>query len=131
MNNTGVRRNYTEVIKRLLPPAKKFVSLLIAFELDLDVAFQCIRSAEPIDLNRMVNDQIDRNQWVDFLRIATQLAHPIPHRRQVDHTGNAGEVLQYHSCRFERNLQLRRLGRIPNSQILDVVFGHLITIAVS
>jgi hypothetical protein len=41
-----------------------------------------------------------------------------------------GEILQHDAGRLERNLDFRRRRGVPSGEILHVVFGHLIAIAV-
>ena len=55
--------------------------------------------AEFIDHDRMVDNQMHRNQRIDFLCITAQLVHRIAHRGKVDHARYAGEILQQHAGR--------------------------------
>src|SRR5439155_19567336 len=63
-------------------------------------------------------------QRVHFLRVAAHRLHRIAHGRDVDHGGDAGEVLHQHARRHERDLVIRELRRIPARQPLDLLGPH-------
>ena len=56
MTDACVGRNKTEIIKGSLAPAQERVALDVAFELDFGVFVKCVRRAEKIHLDRVVND---------------------------------------------------------------------------
>ena len=97
--NAGARWNDAEIVERLLPPAQEFVPLAVAAHFQLDIAGERIRRARRIDTDRMVDDQIDRRQRIDALRIAPQRRHRVAHRRQIDNRRHAGKVLHQHPHR--------------------------------
>ena len=107
VHDAGVRRHDREVLERRLSPAQKRIALFVALELQLGVELERLRRAELIHLHRVVDHQLRRLQRIDQRRIAAQRLHRIAHRRQVHHRGHAGEVLQQHAARHERDL-LRR-----------------------
>ena len=41
----------------------------------------------------MVDDQFDRHEWVDLVRVAAEGDDGVAHRGEVDDGGHAGEVL--------------------------------------
>ena len=47
----------------------------------------------------MVDDQVDRDQRIDLLRVAAELLHRVAHRGEVDDGGDAGEILHQHARR--------------------------------
>src|SRR2546430_4387303 len=63
-------------------------------------------------------------QRVHFLRVAAHPLHRIAHGRDVDHGGDAGELLHQHARRHERDLVIRELRRIPARQPLDLLGPH-------
>ena len=101
MANADGRRDDAEVIERLLAPAQEFIALAVSLELQFDVLVERAGGGEVIDLHRMVDHQIDRDQRIDPPRVAPQSLHGRPHRGQIDHQRNAGKVLQQHSGGFE------------------------------
>ena len=107
MDDAGVRRHDEEVVERALTPAEKGVALVVPLELELDVAPDREPGGELVDLHRVVDHELDRDQRVDRLRIAALVAHGIAHRRQVDDAGDAREVLQQDARRSERDLARR------------------------
>ena len=118
VDDADVRRHDAEVVERLLSPAQELVALAVALELELDVQLQRVGRAEVIDLHRVVDHQIDRDQRVDLLRIAAQPLHGRPHGGQIDDARHAGEVLQHDAGRLERDLDLGRRGGVPAGQVL-------------
>jgi hypothetical protein len=123
------RRDDPEVAEGLLAPPQEGVPLGIAGELDVDVLGQGVVAAEEIDLHRVVDHQIDRHQRIDLGRIAPQPLHRRPHRRQVDHAGHAGEVLQHDPGRLEGDLLGGRLDGVPGGQRPNVVLADGVAVA--
>ena len=79
--------------------------------------------AEVVDHDRVVDDQIDRHQRVDLGGVGAQGAHGVAHGGQVDHGGNAGEVLHQDAGRTEGDLVLdRALVLDPGGDGLQVIF---------
>ena len=120
MDDAGVRRDDAEVAEGVLAPAQKRVALLVARELELGVQLEGVRLAEVVDLHRVIDDQFDRLQRVDLVRVAAEPRDAVAHRRQVDDRRDAGEVLEQHACRRERDLLLRRALHVPARQRFDV-----------
>ena len=98
-------------------------SFLVAFELDLAVEVQRLGLAEHVDLHRMVDDQLGRNQRIDLAGVAAERDDRVAHRRQVDHAGHAGEVLQHHARRHEGDLGVGLGGGVPAGDGLDVLLA--------
>jgi hypothetical protein len=61
--------------------------------LDVDVLVVGRVRARCLGDDRVVDHHLDRYQWVDLGRIATELGQCIPHGRQVNDPGHAGQVL--------------------------------------
>jgi len=108
MHYSDSRRNELESLERLLTPLKKLVALAIALELHIQVQFQRARRTEEIDLNRVIDNQIDRYERLDDLRIASEALHGAAHRREIDNERNSGEVLQNNARNDEWNFLVRR-----------------------
>jgi len=102
--DTGAGGHDAEILERLLAPLQEAVALTVALVFMLDIARQCGGGAEFIDDDRVVDDQVDRNQRVDLLRIAAQRHHGVAHGGQVDDGGDAGEILHQHARRTVGNL---------------------------
>ena len=60
MADPGRRRHDAEVVERLLAPAQERVALAVALVLALGVDVEGARVAEGVDLDRVVDDQVDR-----------------------------------------------------------------------
>ena len=98
MANACARRHHAEILECLLAPAQERITLAVAVEFNLDILLKGTLAAEGIDHHRVINHKIDSRQRIDFLRIAAQRLHRFAHRRQIDHGGNAGEILHQHAC---------------------------------
>ena len=68
----------------------------------------------------MIDDEIDRLQRVDERGIAAECRDGVAHRREIDDGGDAGEILEQHAARAERDLALDAGLRIPPGERLDV-----------
>ena len=123
MADAGAGRHDAEVRERARSPLQEFVALLILLVLFLDVLLERVLVAEEVHRNRMVDDEIDRHQRIDLLRIAAEMLHRVAHRREIDHRRNAGEVLHQHARRAERDVAVRGLGLEPVREAENVVLG--------
>jgi hypothetical protein len=47
----------------------------------------------------VVDDEVDRDERVDLLRVAAEVRHGVAHRGEIDDRRHAGEVLHQHARR--------------------------------
>ena len=88
----------------------------------VDVELEGARRAELVDHHRMVDDEVDRVQRVDLLRVAAERLDAVPHRGEVDHRRHAGEVLHQHARRAIGDLaRVLAAERRPFGEGADVV----------
>ena len=116
--------NHLEILERLLTPAQEAITLHVALELDLAVEVQRIGAAEHVNLDRVIDDQLGRDQRIDLTGVAPEFADCIAHRGQVHHARHASEVLQHDACRHEGDFRVRLLVRIPVGHRFDVFRQH-------
>ena len=118
------RRHDAEIVEGELAPFQELVALLIALIFELDIAGEGLGRTEFVDDDGMVDNEIDRHQRVDLLGVAAQRLDAVTHRREVDHGGNAGEVLHQHARRAEADL-LAGLALVvePGDEALDIGLG--------
>jgi hypothetical protein len=70
----------------------------------------------------VVDDEVDRVERVDLLRVAAERHDPVAHRREVDHRRHAGEVLHQHAGRAVGDLaRVAAALRGPVGEGADVV----------
>ena len=123
VDDAGIRGHDPEVVEGALAPAEEGIALLVPLELELDVPLDRQMRCELVDLDGMVDDELDRDERVDGARGAALVAHRVAHGGEVDDGGYAGEVLQQHARRVERDL-LRRLGVCdPAGDCFDAFLG--------
>ena len=120
VDDSGAGRDDAQVAERRLRPAQQLVALTVALVLAPDVERERIAGPEPVHVDRVVDDEIGLDQWVDPRGIATEVRHRVAHDRQVDHRGDAGQVLHDHPRGHERDLGLGRDARTPRGEGLDV-----------
>ena len=101
--DTGARGHYAEIVEGTLAPFQELVALKIALHLHRNVLFKGSVGGELVDTHGVINYQVYRRQWVDFLRIDTSLYKGIAHGGQVHHGRDAGEILHQHPCRVIRD----------------------------
>ena len=104
VTNTCTRRYNAEVFKRALPPFQKLITLAIAFKFFFNVRLKRRRRSEFINHYRVINDQINRNLRVNFLRVCIQCCHRLAHGGQINHSRNPSKVLHQYACRTVSNL---------------------------
>ena len=121
MADAGARRHDAEIAEGRLAPAQEAVALAVPLVFELDVAGEGARVAEIVDDDRMVDDEIDRHQRIDAVRIAAERLHRVAHRREVDHRRHAGEVLHQHARRAEGDLAVAPVQLQPVGDAADVV----------
>ena len=97
--DAGARRHHLEIVERGGAPLEEFVALAVALIFEFDVLAERLRVAELVDHHAMVDDEVDRDQRIDLLRVAAERAHRVAHRGEVDDCGDAGEVLHQHPRR--------------------------------
>jgi hypothetical protein len=120
MDDAGSRRDDAEVPERVLSPPQELVALAIALELFLDVDEECGVGAVFIDLNRVIDDEVDGLERIDARGGAAEADDGVAHGGEVDDCGHAGEILQQHSARAERDLLIDGGAHVPSSKRLDV-----------
>ena len=120
MHDPRIRRHDLESRERFLRPAQERVALAIALELEIGVDLERGRRAELIDDDRVVDDELGGEQRIHAFGIAAHLHHRVPHRGEIHDGGDAGEVLQQHARRHERDLFIRQPERLPTRQFLHV-----------
>ena len=129
--DAGARRHHAEILERALRPFQESVAFLILLVFLFHVLLERRRRAEEVDDHRMIDDEIDRNQRIDLVGIAAEMAHGVTHGGQIDDGGHAGEILHQHPRRTERNLVLGAAFFQPSRNRLDVVLGDRATILVA
>ena len=103
MADAGIGRHDAEIVEGFLAPAQETIALAVAVELHLDVLFERVGGAEIVDHDRVVDDQVDRHQRVHLLGLAAQMHDAVAHRGEVDHAGDAGEILHEDAGGRERH----------------------------
>jgi len=68
----------------------------------------------------VVDDEVDRDERVDLLRVAAEARHGVAHRGEVDEGGDSGEVLEEYASRTKRDLVGGLRPGVPARQRLDV-----------
>ena len=85
-----------------------------------------------IDHDRVVDDEIDRDQRIDLVGIAAERHHRIAHGGEIDDGRHAGEVLHQHARRAEGDLVLVPAAIFdPCGDRLDVLFGDAASVLVT
>ena len=113
MHDAGVGRHHREVAQRRLAPAQEGVALAVARELEL--AFSAKASACPASSTCTEWSMTSSAGCSGLMlrRIAAHALHGVAHGGQIDDRRHAGEVLQQHARRRERDLVDGRGLRIP------------------
>ena len=131
MDDTAAGWHNAEVVEGSGTPFQEFKSLVVALELDLFVLPPSVLNSGLVHLHRVIDDQIDRAERVDLLRIAAQTSNCVSHGSEIDHSGHSGEILEDNSCRLEGDFNGFAGQFLPVEDILHVLGSDLELIAVS
>jgi len=129
--DAGAGRHHGEVRKRLLAPFEEFVAFLILLVFLDDVLGERLVVPEEVHDHGVVDDEIDRHQRIDLLRVAAERLHRIAHRGEIDHRRHAGEILHQHPRRAERDFMFERalLQPLRNRQNVGLLDGAVVLVA--
>ncbi len=131
VHDAHARRHDLERVEGLHAPLHELIAFLVALEFQFHVQVECILRAIVVDLHRVVDDEIDRDQRFDDFRV---LAHPgrdAAHGGKVGEQRHAGEILQYDTCNDEGNFRRSRSVRRPRGELPDVFFGNFLTVEIA
>ncbi|MNN00462.1 hypothetical protein D3C81_1130530 [compost metagenome] len=124
VNDPGSRRYGTEVVEGGLRPAQEAVTFLVALKLDLHVVLERIRGTKRVDHNGVVDNEINRHERVDLLRIAAGFLYGIAHGGEVNDNRHAGEILQNNTSRDKRNLLILIAAFAPTCDLLHMLLSN-------
>ncbi len=125
------RRDDLERLESLHAPFQELITLPIALELHLHIEPKRIARAREINLHRMIDNKIDRDQRLDELWIFSKPLHRGPHGGQIHEERHAGEVLKQDSSDDEWYF-FGSLGyRLPTGEFSDVGFGYAGAVAIA
>ena len=79
----------------------------------------------------MIHHQINWNLWLNNAGIAAEGVHRVPHRRQINQTGNPRQVLQQYARGLKWDFALFWGFGVPLGQTDHIIFGDLEAIAVA
>ena len=131
MTDADTRRDHAKAIEGLHAPLQKLIPRVVAAKFHLHVSLECLRIAREINLHRMIDHEIDRNQRLDHTRVLVETNHCGPHSREIDQQRNAGKILKQHARDHERNLLGALSIWLPISKTTHVLFRdfHAVEIA--
>ena len=113
-----------EIIKRLLPPFQEAITLAVPFKFKVAVDGEGFPGSERVDLDRVVDNQIARDQRIHqrcSVRVSRHTDNGITHGGQVNNRGDTGEVLENDPAWGKRNLDLASLSTSPIEDVFDVM----------
>lgn len=131
MDNARAGGNYQEILEGSRAPLEKLEAFVVACELDLLIFFEGVGDSRHIGLDGVVDNQIDRAERVDALRIPAESLHGIPHGSQINDCRYSSEILEDDSGRFEGDFDLLDSVGFPVQDILHIRLpdGKLITVS--
>ena len=120
VDDADARRDDVETAERLHAPLEELVARAVALELHLHVEPEGVACWPEIDLDRVVDDEVDRNERLDEAGSLPIRCDGRAHRREVHEQRDAGEVLQHDAGDDERDLFCPLGVRLPAGQGADV-----------
>jgi len=88
-----------EIVEALAAPFEEGIAFGIALILERDIILERLGRAELVDHHAVIDDEMDRHQRIDLLRVAAERLHRIAHCGEVDDGRNPGEILHQHARR--------------------------------
>ena len=131
VDDAGAGRNDAEVVECLLAPAEELVTLAVAGELHIDIELERVGRVEVVDLHRVVDDEIDGHERIDFLGIAAEALHGGSHGGEIDDARHAGEILQHNAGRLEWDFDLGRGGGLPRGEGFHIILRYEVAVAIA
>ncbi len=128
MHYAGGWRNNAEITEGRLSPAQKGVPFPIPFILSLHVELKGVGLTKEIHLNRMIDDQVHRDQRINSVRVFSHLGHGITHHGQIHQGRKPGKVLKENSRRCESDFPIGLLFGVPMDHGLDIFTSHRFSI---
>src|SRR5205823_5797109 len=83
--------------------AEERVALAVALVLALEVALVDVLRAEEVGLDRVVDDEVDRDERLDLRGVLARALHRRTHCGEVDRRRDTGVVLKKDAARTERD----------------------------
>ena len=104
MADARAGRHDAEIVESFLAPLQKSIALAIALILEVNIGLQRFRAAKLINNDRMIDDEVNRHQRVDFFGVAAKLEHGVAHGGQIDDCRHTSKILHQHAGRAEGDL---------------------------
>jgi hypothetical protein len=122
MHDSRAGRHHLELLECTLTPSEELVALTVALVFEGGVEICRIRASEIVGNDAVIDHELGRSERLDLRRISPEIHDRLPHRGQVDHHGNAREVLHDDACGRELDL-LGGLGTcLPSTQRTNLRF---------
>ncbi len=111
--------------------SQKTIALLIARILALHVFLQRIRASRIAHLQRMIDDQMRANAWLDNVWMLSMFPHGIAQRREFGEQRHARHVRHQNACDRERNLLATRRVGFAVREMLDMSTRYFFAVEVA
>ena len=131
MHDTESRRHDTESIEGLHSPFHELVTFPITIEFQFHVEVKSVFAAQIIDLDRVIDDQINRNQRFNFFRIFSGTNRHISHGCQIDKQWNSRKVLQDDAGNDKRNFITAFFFGFPVRKLTNVFFRDFLAVTIA
>ena len=122
MDNTVAGWNNSEVVECFLAPLKESKALLVTIEFDFFVLLFCVSISSDVDLHRMVNNEVNLTERIDFVRVTSKILHSGPHCSKIYNSRHSGEILEDHSGWLKWHFNVLFRCFLPVDDVLNV--GH-------
>ena len=123
VDDADAGRHDGEGFEGLLAPFEELVALLVADELDGHVAVERGLRAGEIDLDGVVDDEIDRDERLDFFRGGAAGDGGVAHGGDIDEQRHAGEILEDDAGDGEGDFILAGGFGVVVGEVFDVGLG--------
>ena len=119
MDDAGIGRDDAKILERGLAPTQESVALLVALKFEEGIEIEGARSAELVDLNGVVDDEVGGDERIGEFGIGAHGSEGVAHGGEVDNAGHAGEILEKDAGGAEIDF-FRRAAGVPFRYVFDV-----------
>jgi len=130
MDDSDTWWNHLEGIKSLHPPFQELVSFPVSSEFLVQIAIHGVSGSCEIHLDRVVDDQIDRNERLDDFWILIQTIDGRTHCGKINQQGDSREVLQDDTSNDKWDFGSSFCIRLPLGQLAYTILLDLHAIAI-
>ena len=131
VHDTDAGRHNLKRVERLHAPLHELVTLAVTREFELEVFRQRIGGAGEVHLHGVIDDKVNRHEWLNNFRVLTDAIDGRTHRGKIDEERHPGEILQYDASHHKRHLGRAVCLGLPAGERCHGIFRYPFAITIA